>query len=639
MTENELARALFGRKKQAAEEAGSATVVVSATAVESSSGGTVVVDFGTDVFGDTQSVDEQTGEVVYAPPSQGVEVPAAGGISAGDTVSVLVVDNQPVQAIGTGSVDRVGAVAERASTVAQEAKDVAQATGQHFWHDTRGAHVTEEEREDYETEATGFQQLMTSIGTLLTRAVNGIEYLLRSDTQSGMAIYDGTCTADDANLPQHLVASFTADGAQIGKSGGVHIAQHFNEMTMSDGDGTEFFGVHDLRDSSGVYLWTEKFTVNPCGTENEYPLTFAPLPMEGGGYAIQVDYNTGTYSTTLTYGTDYTLDIVSEAGEDFATLRTTSFYSSGTITVQLITNNRRCQNISLGGGDVGAMACAFGTDNTEATGFGSSAMGACARASGLSAHAEGGVRVHSLPSEEETSIASGDYSHAEGVSWATGKAAHSEGYATRAQSLYSHTEGEGTVAPDHRFARRAVHIEGRWNELDVNGNYAHIIGDGTSNANRSNLHTVSGNGVAWYKNHGDVICSDGTNIRCGGQTLGTTDNLSYVSSVPTSCTFTPDSTYVNWDTAGTHVYRWGHQLTLQLMGNLKANLAGWQDRRIGTLSPAPPHTTYIYCYSNDSIPRLIQINTDGAVVFRTLGKPVDTTEGKSFRGCNTIYVS
>ena len=74
------------------------------------------------------------------------------------------------------------------------------------------------------------------------------------------------------------------------------------------------------------------------------------------------------------------------------------------------------------------------------------------------------------------------------------------------------------------------------------------------------------------------------------------------------------------------------------MGNLKANLAAWQDRRIGTLSPAPPHTTYIYCYSNDSIPRLIQINTDGAVLFRTLGKAVDTTEGKSFRGCNTIYV-
>lgn len=231
MTENELARALFGRKRREAEEAGSATVVVSATAVESSSGGTVVVDFGSDVFGDTQTVDEQTGEVVYAPPSQGVEVPAAGGISAGDTVSVLVVDNQPVQAIGTGSVDRVGAVADAASTAAQEAKDVAQATGQHFWHDTRGAHVTEEEREDYETEASGFQQLMTSIGTLLTRAVNGVEYLLRSDTQSGMAIYDGTCTADDANLPQHMVASFTTDGAQIGKEGDAHVIIDDDEMT------------------------------------------------------------------------------------------------------------------------------------------------------------------------------------------------------------------------------------------------------------------------------------------------------------------------------------------------------------------------------------------------------------------------
>lgn len=527
MTENELARALFGRKKQAAEEAGSATVVVSATAVESSSGGTVVVDFGTDVFGDTQTVDEQTGQVVYEPPSQGVEVPAAGGISAGDTVSVLVVDNQPVQAIGTGSVDRVGAVADSAKTTADEAAAVAAAVGQHFWHDTRGAHVTEEEREDYETQASGFQQLMTSIGTLLTRAVNGIEYLLRSDTQSGMAIYDGTCTADDANLAQHMVASFTADGAQIGKSDGVHVAQHFNEMSMSDGSGAKFFKVSDLRGSSGLFSWTDTFTVNPNGTENEYPLTFAPIPMEiGSGYNITVKRN----GTTLTQGSQYTIEVVSESGEDFATLRTTSFYSSGTITANYVTDNRRCQNISLGGGSVGAMASAFGTYYTSATGFGSSAMGACATASGLSAHAEGGVRVHSLPSDETTSIASGDYSHAEGVSWATGKAAHSEGYSTRAQSLYSHVEGEGTVAYYNRHSRRAVHVEGRWNELDLNGDYVHIIGGGTSDSNRSNLHTVDGSGVAWYKNHGNVICSDGTNVRCGGVTLGRSDNLSYVSS-------------------------------------------------------------------------------------------------------------
>lgn len=526
MTENELARALFGRRKQAAEAAGSATVVVSATAVNSSSSGTVVVDFGSDVFGDTQTVDEQTGQVVYEPPSQGVEVPAAGGISAGDTVSVLVVDNQPVQAIGTGSVDRVGAVAEGAKTTADEAAAVAAAVGQHFWHDTRGAHVTEAEREDYETEATGFQQLMTSIGTLLTRAVNGIEYLLRSDTQSGMAIYDGTCTADDANLAQHMVASFTADGAQIGKSDGVHVNQRFNEMSMSSGNGTKFFKVSDLRNEYGLFLWTDTFTVNPNGTENEYPLTFAPIPIEDEvlEYAIQVDRN----GSPLTYGTDYTLSIVSESGETFATLYTTSFYSSGTIRVQVITDNRRCQNINLGGGSVGAMAAAFGTDNTEATGFGSSAMGASARASGLSAHAEGGERQMSIPSDELTSIASGDYSHAEGVSWATGKAAHSEGYSTRAQSLYSHVEGEGTVAYYNRHSRRAVHVEGRWNELDQNGDYAHIIGDGTSNTNRSNLHTVSGSGVAWYKNHGNVICSDGTNVKCNGQTLGSTDNLSYV---------------------------------------------------------------------------------------------------------------
>ena len=624
VTENELARALFGRKRREAEEAGSATVVVSATAVDSSSGGTVVVDFGTDVFGDTQSVDEQTGEVVYAPPSQGVEVPAAGGINAGDTVSVLVVDNQPVQAIGTGSVDRVGVVAEGASTTANEAKAVAEATGQHFWHDARGAHVTEAEREDYETQASGFQQLMTSLGTLLTRAVNGVEYLLRSDTQSGMAIYDGTCTADDANLAQHMVASFTAQGAQIGKSDGVHIVQHFNEMTMSDGNGTEFFAVRDLRNSYGMYLWVDTFTVNRNGTENEYPLTFAPIPIEGGGYAIQVNHGT----TSLTYGTDYTLDIVSEAGEDFATVRTTRFYTSGTITVQLITNNRRCQNISLGGGEVGAMACAFGTNNTEATGFGSSAMGACARASGLSAHAEGGERVMSIPSEELTSIASGDFSHAEGVSWATGKAAHSEGYATRAQSPYSHTEGEGTVAYYNRHSLRAVHVEGRWNELDPNGEYAHIIGDGTSNTNRSNLHTVSGSGVAWYKNHGSVICSDDTNIRCAGQTIGSADNLSYVASEDTLRAPTDHASSLHAASGvnispQTHVWRVGRIVIATINLNLTAS------------SPSAAGNTIVSGF----VPPLAQMNFGAAADNRTGLRMSITTAGnlilataKSFSG-------
>lgn len=122
--------------------------------------------------------------------------------------------------------------ADVAEIAAQEAARVAAAVNQHFWDDERGAHVTEEAKDEYQQEPSGFQQLMTSIGTLLTRAVSGIEYLLRSDTRSGMAIYDGACTADDANLPQHLVASFTADGAQIGKSSSGHMVIDDDELSI-----------------------------------------------------------------------------------------------------------------------------------------------------------------------------------------------------------------------------------------------------------------------------------------------------------------------------------------------------------------------------------------------------------------------
>ena len=62
---------------------------------------------------------------------------------------------------------------------------------------------------------------------------------------------------------------------------------------------------------------------------------------------------------------------------------------------------------------------------------------------------------------------------------------------------YSHAEGEGTVAIGN-----AQHVQGKFNEVDIVGKYLHIVGNGTSDTNRSNAHTVDTKGNAWYA--GDI---------------------------------------------------------------------------------------------------------------------------------------
>ena len=125
--------------------------------------------------------------------------------------------------------------ARSAETAAQEAKQAAESVNQHFWDDTRGAHVTEAEMDAYVEEPSGFQNLMTSIGNIFTKAVDGVERILRSDTASGMVVYDGECAPDAHDLASHAIASFTSDGATIGKESSTHTSVTANSMSIMYG--------------------------------------------------------------------------------------------------------------------------------------------------------------------------------------------------------------------------------------------------------------------------------------------------------------------------------------------------------------------------------------------------------------------
>lgn len=146
--------------------------------------------------------------------------------------------------------------------------------------------------------------------------------------------------------------------------------------------------------------------------------------------------------------------------------------------------------------------------------------------------------------EGQDTIASGPWSHAEG--WNT-KAlnddSHAEGHNTVASGYYSHAEGLNTAASgycSHAEGRNTTasgntqHVQGKYNVRDTT--LAHIVGNGSSDSNKSNAHTLDWQGNAWFA--GDVYTgsTSGTNKDAGSKVLATKE---YVDS-KTSANYTYD---------------------------------------------------------------------------------------------------
>lgn len=148
---------------------------------------------------------------------------------------------------------------------------------------------------------------------------------------------------------------------------------------------------------------------------------------------------------------------------------------------------------------------------TVASGYQSHAEGSQTTASGNSSHAEGGATTafgDSSHAEGSQTTAMGKYSHAEGAETiATGNASHAEGARTESIGNCSHSEGSDTIARSENShaegigtiaSTAAQHVQGMYNVEDKEGKYLHILGNGTSSAIRSNAHTVTKEGDAWY---------------------------------------------------------------------------------------------------------------------------------------------
>ena len=117
-----------------------------------------------------------------------------------------------------------------------------------------------------------------------------------------------------------------------------------------------------------------------------------------------------------------------------------------------------------------------------------------------------------------------DGAHAEG-SWYNGIgtlaneiASHAEGAGTSAYGYASHTEGIDTIAKSE-----AQHVQGKFNVSDSSDVYAHIVGNGTNSADstRSNAHTLTWAGEAWYQGDVYVGSTSGKNKDEGSKKLAT----------------------------------------------------------------------------------------------------------------------
>ena len=141
--------------------------------------------------------------------------------------------------------------------------------------------------------------------------------------------------------------------------------------------------------------------------------------------------------------------------------------------------------VRASGSAIGNYSVAEGEDNI-ASEYASHAEGLITTASGFFSHAEG-----------RGTTASGYASHAEGYgTTASGISSHAEGRGTTASGYASHAEGYGTTA-----TRESQTALGEYNIADTGGtdtttrgDYAFIIGNGTSDNARSNALAVTWDG-------------------------------------------------------------------------------------------------------------------------------------------------
>lgn len=454
-------------------------------------------------------------------------------------------------------------------------------------------------------------------------------------TSDGMEVVKGAAS----------VAEF-GEETRIGLSNKSHMELDARSMQMWD-ESRNYLNILDLRNSDGNATVTESFVCD--GETSEYEVAFQPASV---GY-VRINGTDAAYTRSNAV---FTLDSTPAAGDSLVIQYVTTSGYAKAFTFGARSGNTGAHSVSMGylTAASGSYASAFGYrskaagnysqatgDTTEASGVSSFASGNKTVASGeyafvegsqsvaggSTSHAEGfktetsGFAAHSEGSET-SSIGSAahsegfrtkvtaNYGHAEGLATEAGERAHAEGAGSKALGAMSHAGGENTIAA--RIAQTAI---GRYNVRDTTsasdnyGTYALIIGNGTSDTNRSNALTVEWDGTVHH----------GTDYQTS--TIG--DIFTAASGVTV---------------VGAQYAQWGKmaQVYLQLQYNSNIGAGNISNINLGTIAAGKRPAIKTACGTGEGGPVIAtHIFTSGAVVLGATAHAI--TAGTTFTlGCTYI---
>jgi len=288
------------------------------------------------------------------------------------------------------------------------------------------------------------------------------------------------------------------------------------------------------------------------GDSNSYPQAVATSSMTASvsissSYAFQA--TTASFAVTASYSiyNFITSSVTSSISSSYSDYAVTASYVKNAETASYVDITGSGILVNYNGSQIQLTASAGAVPNLQAVTdvgnqttndiliTGSLSNGTNAFASGFYSHAEG-----------TGTQAVGTYTHAEGeLTRAQGQGSHAEGYSSTAVGFNSHAEGLHTIATSPY-----QHTQGQYN-LEVAGNSAFVVGNGTSDASRSNLIYAQGNTVQVT---GSVDITGGYLIN-GVQVLRT---LSYVAAhlnvSGQSLNDAVDTTIGNWNTSAASGY-------------------------------------------------------------------------------------
>lgn len=351
-----------------------------------------------------------------------------------------------------------------------------------------GAYVTEAEQEQFIYHPSGKNSLWNSLGMLFRNGLNNLLSILSGGTEGtgarGIAIYDG-----EGNSDENIVASFTDQGSVIGKEGENRLEISPYKIEAKDLFDNTYWQVKDLRENNVTLLYDSDATTGktdfpvPCASE------IVSVLIDG------IDYEYYTFNDADTNEASISIDSAWSGHQ----LEITYTVSQSENVHPYVFNFLSDTNVMQGAGSfneglncysMGAFSHAEGV-NTQTLSHACHSEGLDTESRGMASHAEGSnTRAERDYSHAEgLGAVAGLTAHAEGFNTEAGNYAHAEGYTSKAMGISSHAQNRGTKASSND--QTAL---GRYNVEDTNGQYAVIVGNGTSENARSNALTIDWNG-------------------------------------------------------------------------------------------------------------------------------------------------